>query len=199
MAEEEGWVTSTTEDGWAEVVTQRRDACADCGASQCCAALGGSSKMVTRALNRAGAGVGDLVAINLSSGTVLQGALIIYIIPLIGLVFGAAIGTTSTLGLPISRTVASILFSFAGLALGFLITARISRHLSAKEQFTPVISRIVKAGSQMPESLIAVDPVCKMAVDPEEAPASLVYQNRTYYFCHPGCKQSFEQEPDKYL
>jgi YHS domain-containing protein len=155
--------------------------------------------MVTKALNRAGAGVGDLVAINLSSGSVLQSALIVYIIPLIALVFGAAIGTTSSLGLPIGRTAAPILFSFAGLAFGFLITALISRQLSGRKQFTPVISRIVKTGLQNPESLLAIDPVCKMAVDPQEAPASLVYQNRTYYFCRPGCKESFEQEPDKYL
>lgn len=199
MAEEEGLVASATEDGWAQVVAERRDACADCSASQCCAVLGGSPKMVVKAINRAGAGIGDLVSISLKSGTVIQGAAIFYLIPLIGLIFGAAVGTTSSLGLPISETAGGILFGFAGLALGFLITAIITRRLSAKQAFTPVITRVIKSGLRTPESLIAIDPVCKMAVDPQEARASFVYQNKTYYFCHADCKESFEQEPDKYL
>jgi positive regulator of sigma E activity/YHS domain-containing protein len=199
MAEEEGLVSSVSENGWAQVVANKRDACGDCGASGCCASLGGSSKMVIKAMNSAGAGIGDLVSITLKSGTVVQSAAIFYLIPLIGLIFGAVLGSTSNLGLPLSETAAGILFSFAGLALGFLITAVITRWLSAKQDFTPVITRVIKSGFRAPDSLIAIDPVCKMAVDPQEAPASFVYQNKTYYFCHPGCKASFEQKPDKYL
>lgn len=199
MAQEEGLVASISENGWAQVVADRRDACGDCGASGCCAFLGGSSKMVIKAMNRAGAGIGDLVSITLKSGTVIQSAAIFYLIPLVGLIFGAALGSTSNLGLPISETTATILFCFAGLAFGFLITALLTRWLATKQAFTPVITRVIKSGFRAPESLIAIDPVCKMAVDPQEAPASFVYQNKTYYFCHPGCKASFEQEPDKYL
>lgn len=199
MAEEEGLVASTSENGWAQVVADRRDACGDCGASGCCASLGGSSRMVIKAMNRAGADIGDLVTISLKSGTVVQSAAIFYLIPLVGLIFGAALGSKSNLGLPISETGASILFGFAGLASGFLITAVITKWLAAKQAFTPVITRIIKSGFRAPESLIAIDPVCKMAVDPQEAPATYVYQNKTYYFCHPGCKASFEQDPGKYL
>ena len=43
------------------------------------------------------------------------------------------------------------------------------------------------------------DPVCGMMVDPETAPAQAVYKGQTYYFCAPGCKAAFEQEPGKYL
>jgi positive regulator of sigma E activity/YHS domain-containing protein len=199
MAQEEGLVASISENGWAQVVADRRDACGDCGASGCCATLGGSSKMVIKAMNRAGAGIGDLVSITLKSGTVVQSAAIFYLIPLIGLIFGAVLGSTYNLGLPISETAAGILFSFAGLGLGFLITAVITRWLSAKQAFTPVITRVIRSGFRAPDSLIAIDPVCKMVVDPQEAAASFVYQNKTYYFCHPSCKASFEQEPDKYL
>ena len=199
MAEEKGLVASIGENGWAQVVADRRDACGDCGASGCCASLGGGTKMVIKAMNRAGAGIGDLVSISLKSGTVVQSAAIFYLIPLIGFIFGAAIGTSSSMGLPISETAGGILFSFAGLAVGFVITAIITRWLSAKRAYTPVITRVIRSGFRAPESLIAIDPVCKMAVDPQEAPASFVYQNKTYYFCHPSCKDSFERRPDKYL
>ena len=199
MAQEEGLVASISENGWAQVVADRRDACGDCGASGCCASLGGSTKMVIKAMNRAGAGIGDLVSITLKSGTVIQSAAIFYLIPLVGLIFGAAVGSTTNLGLPISETAATIFFCFAGLAFGFLLTALLTRWLATKQAFTPVITRVIRSGFRAPVSLIAIDPVCKMAVDPQEAPASFVYQNKTYYFCHPGCKASFEQEPDKYL
>ena len=201
MAQEEGLVTSISENGWAEVVADRRDACGDCDASHssCCASLGGSSKMVIKAMNRAGARAGDLVSITLKSGTVIQGAAIFYLIPLVGLIIGAGIGSKSNLGLPVSKTAAGILFSFAGLALGFLITAAITRWLAAKQVFTPVITHIVKSGFRPPDALLAIDPVCKMPVDPKEAPESFVYQDKTYYFCHPSCKASFEKEPSKYL
>ena len=33
----------------------------------------------------------------------------------------------------------------------------------------------------------AVDPVCGMSVDPATAPAQVVHEGRTYYFCNPSC------------
>jgi YHS domain-containing protein len=46
---------------------------------------------------------------------------------------------------------------------------------------------------------MAIDPVCKMTVD-ENAPAGTSeYKGKTYYFCAPGCKWQFEQDPEKYL
>lgn len=46
---------------------------------------------------------------------------------------------------------------------------------------------------------MAVDPVCKMTVEPARAAAQSTYKDRTYYFCAVGCKQAFDGEPEKYL
>ncbi len=43
------------------------------------------------------------------------------------------------------------------------------------------------------------DPVCDMSVDEKKATNKSVYQGKTYYFCSPGCKQAFDQEPQKYV
>ncbi len=43
------------------------------------------------------------------------------------------------------------------------------------------------------------DPVCGMMVDAEGAPAKAEYKGETYYFCAPGCKAAFEQNPERYL
>ncbi len=59
MAQKKRFGASIREDGWAQVVTERRDACSGCGASHCCASFGSSSEMASKALNGARAGVGD--------------------------------------------------------------------------------------------------------------------------------------------
>jgi Cu+-exporting ATPase len=46
---------------------------------------------------------------------------------------------------------------------------------------------------------MAVDPVCKMTVDPPRAAAQSSYQGETYYFCAVGCKKKFDADPQKYL
>ncbi len=43
------------------------------------------------------------------------------------------------------------------------------------------------------------DPVCGMDVDPKTATRISVYQGKTYYFCSPGCKRDFDQQPQKYI
>lgn len=51
----------------------------------------------------------------------------------------------------------------------------------------------------VPGTRMARDPVCGMDVNPEKAAATSVYQGTTYYFCAPGCKKAFDENPAKYL
>ncbi len=46
---------------------------------------------------------------------------------------------------------------------------------------------------------MAIDPVCKMTVDEKTAKLKSDYKGKTYYFCAPGCKKVFEENPAKYL
>jgi len=46
---------------------------------------------------------------------------------------------------------------------------------------------------------LAVAPVCKMQVDEKTVKHKTVYKGKTYYFCAPGCKIAFEENPEKYL
>lgn len=46
---------------------------------------------------------------------------------------------------------------------------------------------------------MAKDPVCNMDVDEKKAPATAEYKGKTYYFCAPGCKKAFLENPSKYL
>ena len=42
------------------------------------------------------------------------------------------------------------------------------------------------------------DPVCGMQIDEKKAAGKSEYKGRIYYFCSPGCKASFDKEPQKY-
>ena len=49
---------------------------------------------------------------------------------------------------------------------------------------------------------MAKDLVCGMDVNEDEAKAkdlTAEYQGQTYYFCAPGCKRAFEQDPQQYV
>ncbi|MFQ6116162.1 MAG: YHS domain-containing protein [bacterium] len=51
---------------------------------------------------------------------------------------------------------------------------------------------------EMAES-IAIDPVCGMKVNQEEAQFTIDYHGKTYYFCAEADKMAFLENPDKYL
>jgi Cu2+-exporting ATPase len=43
------------------------------------------------------------------------------------------------------------------------------------------------------------DPVCGMDVELETAAGTSEYRGTTYYFCSPGCKKRFDEDPDRYV
>jgi YHS domain-containing protein len=47
--------------------------------------------------------------------------------------------------------------------------------------------------------LVAVDPICKMTVDEKTAKYTSEYNGKTYYFCAPGCKKKFDENPGQYV
>ncbi len=46
---------------------------------------------------------------------------------------------------------------------------------------------------------MAIDPVCVLTVDEKTAKHVSEYKDETYYFCAPGCKFMFEEEPEFYV
>lgn len=46
---------------------------------------------------------------------------------------------------------------------------------------------------------LAIDPVCKMTVDPATAQHSAEHEGTTYYFCAGGCRKAFVADPVRFL
>lgn len=55
------------------------------------------------------------------------------------------------------------------------------------------------AGGREPAELAAIDPVCRMQVRPEVAPARLPYRGVVYYFCSFECARAFAARPESYV
>lgn len=45
---------------------------------------------------------------------------------------------------------------------------------------------------------LAIDPVCRMAVDPEHAAGRLNYKDAIYFFCTLSCAGAFARQPDRF-
>ncbi|MBI4413215.1 MAG: YHS domain-containing protein [candidate division NC10 bacterium] len=45
---------------------------------------------------------------------------------------------------------------------------------------------------------MAKDPVCGMEVDEKKTPVSIKHKEKTYYFCSPGCQETFTKSPAKF-
>jgi YHS domain-containing protein len=48
------------------------------------------------------------------------------------------------------------------------------------------------------EAYMAIDPICMMDVDEKTAQYKSEYKGRMYYFCAPGCKKKFDENPEEY-
>ena len=46
---------------------------------------------------------------------------------------------------------------------------------------------------------MAKDLICDMDVDENTAQWRSKYMGKTYYFCAPGCKKTFDGNPEKYV
>jgi YHS domain-containing protein/cytochrome c5 len=56
-----------------------------------------------------------------------------------------------------------------------------------------------KKSMKQTEENIVIDPVCGMKIEPEDAAGKSEYKGTTYYFCMDADKETFDQDPEKYI
>jgi xanthine dehydrogenase accessory factor len=70
---------------------------------------------------------------------------------------------------------------------------------AAGSNASETVAVVAPQGEPPIEPQTAIDPVCGMEVEIATARYKSTYRGKQYYFCAPGCKRSFEKEPETYL
>lgn len=128
---------------WIE--TQRKSACGQCSANKGCGTsvlskvLGNKlSKM--KAINNIDAKVGDEVVVGLNESSLLKGAFIIYMLPLLFLFVFSFLGQLISLNLNVENNeVVVISFAVLGFYLGLRKVRLFSKSVEKNESYQPVI------------------------------------------------------------
>lgn len=142
MASEEGVVVRVDgDDAW--VKTVRGDACESCSSKAACHTMGGGKEMQVPALNPIGARVGDRVLLKMDTLPFLKGTFLVYMVPILLLVVGAAIGEWVSLVSNLQPPLPSVLFAFGGLAAGLLFMKIVANRLAQKADYRPRIARVI--------------------------------------------------------
>ncbi len=143
MAIEEGVVTGI-EESFALVKVVRKTACAHCPSAGSCH-IESDRDMLVKAQNEAGARIGQRVKLFISPGSILAASFLLYLVPLFGLVMGAAIGKLVVApffaNLSSELLAAGIgLITMAGVFLGIRFY---DQHRRQKEKYIPKIIQIL--------------------------------------------------------
>ena len=142
MATERGIVLRTeSEAAW--VKTTRSSACEGCTARGSCHTMGGGQEMEVKALNPAGAKAGDRIVLSFETRSLLKATFLIYVLPIIFLITGAAFGQVLAPRLGLSSATLSVLFGFAFFfSAVFIIKARANK-MAKKNTYQPKITKIL--------------------------------------------------------
>lgn len=143
VTEEQG-VVIELKGNQAKVQMKENPACESCPGHGACYAIGslfGKRVMVMEALNQEGAKVGQQVVVSFKSEQVPKASLIMFIIPVAGLLIGSIFGYY--LNVWGNRDISSLIFGILGVTVTFLAIKRYCRKYEQDHSYTPTIIRVV--------------------------------------------------------
>jgi sigma-E factor negative regulatory protein RseC len=142
LATEHGVVLRTdSQDAW--VKTIRSSACEGCTARESCHTTGDGQALEVKAINSAGASVGDRIVLSFETASLLKATFLIYVFPIILMIAGAAIGQVLAPLIDFSPSELSILLGFAFFLFAlFIIKARAGK-MAKKNAYQPKITKIL--------------------------------------------------------
>jgi sigma-E factor negative regulatory protein RseC len=150
----EAMVTGVLPGGRVRVSVPRSEACHSCAARGACKTLGGQTRDVELTVeNPIGAEIGDLVRLSLPESAVVQASAVLYLLPALGLIGGAAAGWAAADSFGWPADPAAVLGCLAGLLLGLLMARLLGRAAERRSAFVPRLTAIkVRAAQHGAES-----------------------------------------------
>jgi sigma-E factor negative regulatory protein RseC len=142
LATEQG-VILRTDSHTAWVKTVRSSACEGCSAKGSCHTMGGGQDMEVKALNIAGARVGDRIVLSYETPSLLKATFLIYVFPIILLIAGALLGQMLALYLNLNSSALSILLGFAFFFIALIFVKVRANKMAQKNAYQPKVIKIL--------------------------------------------------------
>jgi sigma-E factor negative regulatory protein RseC len=105
--------------------------------------MGGQRNREVKAINTAGAGVGDRIVLSFETASLLKATFLIYIFPIILLVVGAVLGQVLAPYMKLGPSALSILLGFAFFFAALLIVKTRASKMARKNEYQPRITKIL--------------------------------------------------------
>lgn len=151
MATEHGVVTKT-ESTSAWVKTVKSGACKDCSARGSCHSLSSSDEMEVKAINAAGAKVGDRIVLSFGTSSLFKATFLLYVFPILLLILGAVIGQQIAPSFGMNPSALSAIIGFSFFFAAVPVIKIMANRMAKKNEYKPKIIKILTRTSQLPRS-----------------------------------------------
>ena len=142
MATEHGIVIRTDSKG-AWVKTTKSGSCEGCSARGSCHSLSDRGEMEVKAINQAGAKVGDRIVLSFETRSLLKATFLLYVFPILLLVVGAAVGQETASYFQFDPSVFSVIIGFSFFFAAVLIIKVKANKLAEKNEYRPKIIKVL--------------------------------------------------------
>ena len=150
MATEQGIVIKTdSRTAW--VKTFKSGNCAGCSARGSCNTMGGDNEMEVKAINEAGAKLGDRIVLSFKTSSLLKATFLLYVFPILLLIIGAAVGQEMAPKFDFNPSGFSAIMGFTFFFVALLIIKTTANKLAKKNDYRPKIIKILN-GKVIPRS-----------------------------------------------
>ncbi len=148
MATEQGIVIKAdSRAAW--VKTVKSGDCAGCTARGSCHSMGTSDAREVEAINEAGAKEGDRILLLFETSSLLKATFLLYVFPILLLIFGAVLGQAMAPRLDFSPSGLSALTGFSFFFAAVLIVKTRANKMARKHEYRPKVIKILARARQM--------------------------------------------------
>ncbi|MGD8834289.1 MAG: SoxR reducing system RseC family protein [Desulfobacteraceae bacterium] len=125
------------------VKTIQHSGCEACSAREQCNPSAKGKAQEVEAVNLVNAKPGDLIQISLDTRALLQATFLLYIFPIICMLFGAFVGNTAGAAMGMAPSTVSLLMAIACFAAAMYMVRKRAGRMALKRKYQPKITRIL--------------------------------------------------------
>jgi sigma-E factor negative regulatory protein RseC len=129
------------------VKTIQHSGCETCSAQDQCHSGAKAKTQEVEAVNLVNAREGDLIQISMDTKALLQATFLLYIFPIICMLFGAFAGNAIGVVMKMGPSLVSFILGLACFAAAMVVVRKRAGHMALKHKYQPKITRVLGRGN----------------------------------------------------